>query len=56
MMQVDVVEKDGTIEKLRELLEQRDERIECMMLEIEKTQKRLLEVQDALHEAQQDNY
>ena len=27
-----------------------------MMLEIEKTQKRLLEVQDALHEAQQDNY
>ena len=56
MMQVDVVEKDGTIEKLRELLEQRDERIEVMMLEIEKTQKRLLEVQDALHEAQQDNY
>lgn len=29
-MQVDVVEKDGTIQKLRELVEQRDSRINTL--------------------------
>ena len=35
-MQVDLMDKDGTIEKIRELVEQRDERIGAMRLEIEK--------------------
>jgi len=29
-MQVDIVEKDGTIQKLRELVEQRDKRLGVM--------------------------
>ena len=55
-MQVDVVEKDGTVEKLRELVEQRDIRIGAMTHEIEIMQQKLLEVQDALHEAQQADF
>lgn len=51
IMQVDVMEKDGTIQKLRELVEQRDRRIEGMTREVETMQTRLLQVQDALHEA-----
>jgi len=43
-MQVDVVEKDGTIQKLRELVEQRDTRINSMTYEVTTMQKRLLEV------------
>ena len=50
-MQVDIMDKDGTIQKIRQLVEQRDERIGAMRLEIETMQTRLLEVQDALHEA-----
>jgi len=52
-MQVDIVEKDGTIQKLRELVEQRDRRIGAMTQEIESMQNKLLLVQEQLHEVQQ---
>ena len=51
IMQVDVMEKDSTIQKLRELVEQRDRRIEGMTREVETMQARMLQLQDALHEA-----
>ena len=51
IMQVDLLDKDGTVQKIRELVEQRDERISAMRIEIETMQTRLLEVQDALYEA-----
>ena len=35
IMQVDLLDKDGTIQKIRELVEQRDERISAMRIEIE---------------------
>jgi len=36
------MEKDGTVQKLRELVEQRDKRIEGMTQEIEIMQRKLL--------------
>ena len=47
-MQVDVVEKDGTIQKLRELVEQRDTRLTAKTLEVENMQRRIEELSDTL--------
>lgn len=50
-MQVDFVEKDGTIQKLRELVESRDNRIASLSHESGNMQKRIEELTTALREA-----
>ena len=50
--QVDSQEKINTIEKLRELLEQKEQENETLVKELEKMANRLAESQEALFEAQ----